>query len=98
MLFLILHKVRGEPAFDIAECIGAAEDIWIIPTSGHRCYPYRKWALEDLIDVSDINASGYHCAPWSFDHTLPPDWPDHYDQSTLSHTPKPKTSIEDLLI
>ncbi len=57
-LFLIAHKVRGEPAFDVAaqmECpmcqeAGAASVLchecdslgywWIIPTSGHRAYPY----------------------------------------------------------
>ena len=36
-LYLIAHKVRGEPAFDIAIKMG---DWWIIPTSGHRAYPY----------------------------------------------------------
>lgn len=53
-LFLIAHKVRGEPAFDIAQHMqcprcNATEDHcpqcdgvghwWIIPTSGHRAYP-----------------------------------------------------------
>lgn len=53
--YLILHKVRGEPAFDIAirllECTEADEtkgivtldEIWIIPTSGHRAYP--SWSV-----------------------------------------------------
>lgn len=67
-LYLILHKVRGEPAFDIAQriCSGPApcqpncghwngevckadeENLWIIPTSGHRAYPYASASLEDL--------------------------------------------------
>ena len=39
-LYLILHKVRGEPAFDIATRLQIAdEEGWIIPTSGHRAYP-----------------------------------------------------------
>ena len=39
-LYLILHKVRGEPAFDIAQKIQIGdEEGWIIPTSGHRAYP-----------------------------------------------------------
>ncbi len=60
-LFLIAHKVRGEAAFDIAikmscpECsaMGCLEcddtgSWWIIPTSGHRAYPWNSWALEEL--------------------------------------------------
>lgn len=58
-LYLIAHKVRGVPAFDIAEhmtcptcegtndhchaCDGAGH-WWIIPTSGHRAFPY--WTIE----------------------------------------------------
>lgn len=52
--YLILHKVRGEPAFDIATQIEATEGgsapghssevVWIIPTSGHRAYPC--WHIE----------------------------------------------------
>jgi hypothetical protein len=51
-----------------------------VPTSGHRAYPYRWWPLEDLADISDINMSGLHDRPSAFDHTMPPDWPDHYQQ------------------
>lgn len=90
-LYLIAHKVRGEPSLDVAQRIdcptcnsdGSAlnEDgefytggchecdtrgyWWIIPTSGHRAYPY---AWEDLY------------APASF-HDMPTDWPDHYIQN-----------------
>ena len=51
-LYLILHKVRGEPAFDIASRldIGSAGG-WIVPTSGHRAYPYRWWNLDDLAEA-----------------------------------------------
>jgi hypothetical protein len=103
MTHLILHKVRGEPAFDIASrihcplCEGARQGLdhgeaymgncsgcddgywWIIPTSGHRAYPFMTWSLEDLADVSDINMNGHHPAPWSMDHLVPADWPDHYE-------------------
>jgi hypothetical protein len=83
-LYLILHRVRGEPAFDIAARldIGSAGG-WIIPTSGHRAYPYRWWTLEDLADISDINRDGSHDRPASLDHTLPLDWPDHYRQENI---------------
>lgn len=71
--FLILHKVRGEPAFDIAERWSFdGEEGWIIPTSGHRAYPLRNWLLTELgqfdlysgqvsIGSQDLNT-----------------WPDHY--------------------
>jgi hypothetical protein len=81
-LYLIAHKVRGEPAFDIAtrikcpECNNRYDRIfscfecdclgywWIIPTSGHRAYPYfdvqlnEKW-MQVLTE-------------------MPADLPDHY--------------------
>ena len=48
MIFLIAHKVRGEPAFDIAEQMPVGDEIWwIIPTSGHRAYPFWHRVLED---------------------------------------------------
>lgn len=76
-LYLILHKVRGEPAFDIATQleVGAEEGlswekIWIIPTSGHRAYPWYAVALKDLhlgtsniavtsVQVQDLDMSRY---------------------------------------
>lgn len=83
--FLILHKVRGAPAFDIAtrcDDMGTPSDLgpwWIIPTSGHRAYPWRWWDLEDLRDVSDINQSdNSHSCPMHVVYALPEGWPDHY--------------------
>ena len=87
-LFLIAHKVRGEPAFDVAArmdcplCKGEGGYIhdygadtceecnangywWIIPTSGHRAYPY-NWAyyeFESLLPPCD---------------GMPSNLPDHY--------------------
>jgi hypothetical protein len=76
-LYLIAHKVRGEPAFDIAvrvecpEChaMECAECDhtgywWIVPTSGHRAYPY--WC--DLINPDWIGRAG----------DMPEGLPDHY--------------------
>ena len=62
-LYLIAHKVRGEPAFDIAVKMG---DWWIIPTSGHRAYPF-WWGydLERAIDMGVLD-------------TMPADLQDHY--------------------
>ena len=66
-MYLILHTVRGKPAFDIAEPMKIGdEDGWIIPTSGHRAYPVRTWSLEDLADVSDINERGQHSRPINY--------------------------------
>ena len=53
MIYLIAHKVRGEPALDVAlkmEVNGA--DWWIIPTSGHRAYPY--WFEELSPEVPEM--------------------------------------------
>ena len=62
MIFLIAHKVRGEPAFDVAELLSIGpEEAWIIPTSGHRAYPLAYWAIEDLADLSDYP----HPTPWT---------------------------------
>lgn len=49
-LYLIAHKVRGQPAFDIAEKMDMPAALggpwWIIPTSGHRAYPYWHCEIE----------------------------------------------------
>jgi hypothetical protein len=79
-LYLILHKVRGKPTFDIATRVQIGnESGWIIPTSGHRAWPLRHWPLEDLRDSSPL---GHDCpashggavggAAWA-------DLPDHYE-------------------
>ena len=80
-LYLILHKVRGEPAFDIATRSeeGTASDPgpwWIIPTSGHRAYPYRYWRWSDLYSGSDIDCPK---PEYVFNNVDPPEGlPDHY--------------------
>lgn len=72
---LILHKVRGEAAFDIAEQM--ENGMWIIPTSGHRAYPAQHWPLEAItyLPLSTL--------------TLPANLPDHY--SINDRKPEPTT-------
>lgn len=89
---LILHKVRGEAAFDVAHEI---ENVgWIVSTSGHKAYPIYVWNLDDLADISDINGQGNHNRPANYEYEGPT-WdalPDHY-------TTKPSTepTVDDLL-
>lgn len=55
-LYLIAHKVRGETALDIAEPMEMADGTWwIIPTSGHRAYPYWTQRLATILndDIGD---------------------------------------------
>lgn len=78
-LYLIAHKVRGEPAFDIAHRLMIGdEEAWLIPTSGHRAYPYDWFKLDELADVSDYP----HRYPSAYGSEVPDDWdawPDHYE-------------------
>ena len=78
-LFLIAHKVRGEPAFDIAERMPELDEGdelgWIIPTSGHRAHPYWSQHLNQLGAVKD------DVPDLPLDMVVPPmpsPWPDHY--------------------
>jgi hypothetical protein len=52
-LYLIAHKVRSELAFDIAQRVVIGdEDVWFIPTSGHRAYPLRWQPLTETLAES----------------------------------------------
>lgn len=90
-LFLILHKVRGEPTFDVATYIGDDGDgeVWIIPTSGHRCYPLQSWPIPEEV-VMEADAV-----------KVPIDWPDHYTASAADegygHKELRKYAVTDLL-
>jgi len=58
-LFLIAHKVRGERAFDIAIQMEVGPEVWwIIPTTGHRAYPY-WWVAFNQIDFEMFRISGH---------------------------------------
>jgi hypothetical protein len=83
-LYLILHRVRGQSAFDIATPLAIGdENGWIIPTSGHRAYPYHTWKLYDLgLRWSANNVRGI---TEDMNLEMPPNWPDHYPTSA---TPK----------
>jgi hypothetical protein len=82
MTHLVLHKVRGEPAFDIAEQMEVGDEVWwIIPTSGHRAYPYKTWP----IDYNRYQLEG-----------IPPEWPDHY-AAPDGNIIEPKINIGSLL-
>ena len=75
-LFLIAHKVRGEAAFDTAIQMlveGYSEPWWIIPTSGHRAYPYWFVPLSETQLISDVPE-------------LPEDLEDHYTISNAELT------------
>jgi hypothetical protein len=73
--YLILHKVRGEGAFDIAIKLDTPldEEVWIIPTSGHRAYPYWREELTDTLGGSFTDGWLDHL--W---RNPPPDLRDHY--------------------
>src|SRR5690348_14402694 len=73
-LYLVLHKVRGEPAFDVAQKLQIGnEEGWIIPTSGHRCYPYQVFSMTQMWYQRDF-------VPTLVD--TPNDLPDHYQIHT----------------
>lgn len=77
-LYLIAHKVRGQPAFDIAIQMPMDDEIWwIIPTSGHRAYPYWNIALNDLRYEDGIGYTEMWCR---INPDMPSPWPDHYWQ------------------
>lgn len=95
-LFLIAHKVRGEAAFDIAQrCddMGTPDDPgpwWIIPTSGHRAYPYWHEPLQTI--EGDLGQDYLE----SILSMIPADLPDHYP-APRAHEPAPKINPRRLL-
>ncbi len=94
-VYLIAHKVRGEPAFDIAEQMevempsGDIEVWWTIPTSGHRAYPFWHQPVLLEYDVDNIHEFG----GWDDFGPMPPDLPDHYE---VSAAPKGKGTVSGL--
>ena len=69
-LYLIVHKVRGSPALDVAQRIllSGGEELWLIPTSGHRAYPLRWRALAE-----SVSADWFEAEEWAAlsDHYSP---------------------------
>ena len=80
-LYLIAHKCRGEPAFDIAHRLQIGDELgWIVSTSGHRAYPYAYWKLEDLFDGSDYpHQRPLEVGDTLFNDGVTDDLPDHYE-------------------
>lgn len=93
--YLIAHKVRGEPAFDIAINIGdETGDLWIIPTSGHRAYPYWSTPLNEI----GICKTEYWEDSQTLNDAVPPmpeGYPDHY-QINKPSKPTPLIGAEEL--
>lgn len=50
---------------------------WIIPTSGHRAYPYHYWPWDELACDSRICESEFDPVPLKLGEA-PDNWPDHY--------------------
>jgi len=66
-LYLVKHRVRDEVAFDVALrlALSGGRQLWLIPTSGHRAYPFEYKPLTPLVEGMT------KCAEWS-------KVPDHY--------------------
>lgn len=69
---------------DCTNCDGVGYD-WIIPTSGHRAYPYKSWNLQELMSEA-------HCKPIP---TMPDGVPDHYWHSGNDEVQARLNRIED---
>jgi hypothetical protein len=71
-LYLIVHKVRGQAAVDVATRIllSGGEELWWIPTSGHRAYPYKWQPLPESFSADTIEGEGWNALP------------DHYPSAT----------------
>jgi len=70
--YLILHKVDGKPAFDVAHQLEGDEEMWIVTTTGHRAYPAAKVALDDLVCEAMLEFMSMQ---------LPDNWPEHFQQA-----------------
>ena len=95
--YLIAHLVRGQPTFDIATrfCEGDApcqpacglyprckeEEWWIIPTSGHRAYPYWSWNLEH----TELSGGTETLLEIAAKVTIPEGLRDHYSITDRTH-------------
>ncbi len=99
-LYLIAHKVRGAPAFDVAEKVQIGEEEgFIIPTSGHRAYPFWYLPFENLT-LKRPYLNEMSIAEMTRTLPMPLELQDHY---AVVETRKPVTTkvtqidLEDLL-
>src|SRR5262249_6232420 len=81
-LYLILHKVRGQAAIDVATRVhlSGGQEIWFIPTSGHRAWPLRWQPLTESLSADSLSAVQIEGHDWNA-------LPDHYPH------PKQRTSL-----
>lgn len=110
--YLILHKVRGEPSFDIAEpmacplCSGGENPMcvecdeegvwWIIATSGHRAYPAASWQLSTLGHIEEGGIN--HPTMEQIDLVKDPRWETLPDHyPTILDKSKPKQDFSSIL-
>ena len=85
--YLICHLVRGEAAFDIAIRLQIGdEEGWIIPTSGHRAYPYWFKPLEMLSYETGIGYTEAQVFVTQDVPSAPDGWPDHYQTHAAKGT------------
>lgn len=91
----IIHSVNNytngtDTVISCQECDGEGY-WWIIPTSGHRAYPYWSKPLSDAKFNCDSTCLTYEGFAWE-DVTdvgqMPPDLPDHYTTRAAGPTPK----------
>jgi len=100
--YLIAHKVRGESAFDIAEQLQVGgETWWIIPTSGHRAYPYWTCLLAQFgcCEVMDETYVRVYSEPYQIELEPPPSGhPDHYsiNDAPARRSSQPPSTLESL--
>ena len=86
--WLILHKVRGNPSFDIAVPVSTSEEeVWVVASSGHRAYPYWKIELKDFVDLflADLPSE------------MPEDLPDHFEARPSKDEKLPSVDVLKLL-
>ena len=95
-LYLIAHKVRGEPAFDVAQKMLVGEETyWIIPTSGHRAYPY--WQQQIGYDGFSIWINEGITVGVQFRLTpMPSSLRDHYSLNEPKRAEKPAEILIDI--
>lgn len=104
--YLIFHKVRGEPTFDVAirldqSSVNSDEEWWIIPASGHRAYPCWTRKLDDLYSPPDEGTLSVRELVGTDE--VPADLRDHYVASepprprAVRPLPEPKASLDDFL-
>lgn len=71
---------------------------WIIPTSGHRAYPYWNIALESIDDRHCLELDGSGNGPYTSGPPLPPSsWPDHYAINNRALRSEPSSSLAERL-